>query len=79
MLCCSPHECSIRSRLSIRSFFKPSLRLYKIMASSSAQLNETLGNIVGAALGPLPLVCQEKVLLDLERARMTAEESPYHY
>ena len=42
-----------------------------------------LGSIVREALGPLPRVCQETVLLDLERARMTAEDlrgaafSPY--
>ena len=33
-----------------------------------------LGSIVKEALGPLPQVCQEQVLLDLERARMTAED-----
>ena len=34
----------------------------------------TLGNLVKESLGPLPIVCSEKVLLDLERARMTAED-----
>ena len=34
----------------------------------------TLGSIVSEALGPQPRVCQETVLLDLERARMTAED-----
>ena len=44
----------------------------------------SLGAIVAAALGPLPQVCPEHVLLDLERARMTAEDlrvaaiSPYY-
>ena len=33
-----------------------------------------LGRIVEEALGPLPQVCQEQVILDLERARMTAED-----
>ena len=43
----------------------------------------TVGSIIKEALGPLPRVCQEQVLLDLERARMTAEDlrgaalSPY--
>ena len=42
-----------------------------------------LCSIVKEALGPMPRVCQETVLLDLERARMTAEDlrsaaiSPY--
>ncbi len=34
-----------------------------------------LGSIIKEALGPLPRVCQEQVLLDLERARMTAEDA----
>ena len=34
-----------------------------------------LGSIVKEALGPVPQVCQETVLLDLERARMTAEDA----
>ena len=34
----------------------------------------TLGSIVSEALGPVPRVCPETVLLDLERARMTAED-----
>ena len=44
----------------------------------------SLGAIVAAALGPLPQVCPEHVLLDMERARMTAEDlrvaaiSPYY-
>jgi hypothetical protein len=35
---------------------------------------EDIGDIVKAALGPLPTVCQEQVLLDLERAKMQAED-----
>jgi len=34
----------------------------------------TLGSIVKEALGPQLRVCQDTVLLDLERARMTAED-----
>ena len=34
-----------------------------------------LGDIVKASLGPLPNVCQEQVLLDLERARMANEDN----
>ncbi len=34
----------------------------------------TLAGIVGEAVGPLPRVCAEQVLRDLERARMTAED-----
>ena len=33
-----------------------------------------LKGLVKDCLGPLPRVCQEQVLLDLERARMTAED-----
>jgi len=33
-----------------------------------------LKELVKDCLGPLPRVCQEQVLLDLERARMTAED-----
>ena len=36
---------------------------------------EDIGEIVKASLGPLPTVCQEQVLLDLERARMQAEDN----
>ena len=34
----------------------------------------TLAGIVSEAVGPLPRVCAEQVLRDLERARMTAED-----
>ena len=34
-----------------------------------------IGDLVKAALGPLPLLCQEQVLLDLERARMANEDT----
>ena len=33
-----------------------------------------LSGLIQESLGPLPRVCQEQVLLDLERARMTAED-----
>ena len=33
-----------------------------------------LKGLIQESLGPLPRVCQEQVLLDLERARMTAED-----
>ena len=36
---------------------------------------EDISEIVKASLGPLPTVCQEQVLLDLERARMQAEDN----
>ena len=36
---------------------------------------EDISEIVKASLGPLPAVCQEQVLLDLERARMQAEDN----
>ena len=36
---------------------------------------EDIGDIVKASLGPLPTVCQEQVVLDLERARMQAEDN----
>ena len=39
-----------------------------------SDMTSTLGNIVAQAVGPLPHVCQEQVLLDLERARMSAED-----
>ena len=35
---------------------------------------EDLKELVKASLGPLPTVCQEQVLLDMERARMQVEE-----
>ncbi len=35
---------------------------------------EDLKNMVQDCLGPLPRVCQEQVLLDMERARMQAED-----
>ena len=41
-------------------------------AMSDAQT--TLAGIVSEAVGPLPRVCTEQVLRDLERARMTAED-----
>ena len=41
-------------------------------AMSDAQT--TLAGIVSEAVGPLPRVCAEQVLRDLERARMTAED-----
>ena len=34
-----------------------------------------LKGLIQESLGPLPRVCQEQVLLDLERARMTAEDA----
>ena len=39
-----------------------------------SDVTATLGNIVAQAVGPLPQVCQEQVLLDMERARMSAED-----
>ena len=36
---------------------------------------EDLKELVKASLGPLPTVCQEQVLLDMERARMQAEDN----
>ena len=36
---------------------------------------EDIGDIVKATLGPLPTVCQEQVMLDMERARMQAEDN----
>ena len=36
---------------------------------------EDIGDIVKASLGPLPTVCQEQVMLDMERARMQAEDN----
>ena len=36
---------------------------------------DVLGDLVKASLGPLPTVCQEQVLLDMERARMQAEDN----
>ena len=36
---------------------------------------EDLKTLVQDALGPLPRVCQEQVLLDMERTRMLAEDS----
>ena len=36
---------------------------------------EDIGDIVKSSLGPLPTVCQERVMLDLERARMQAEDN----
>ena len=37
---------------------------------------QDIGDIVKATLGPLPTVCQEQVMLDMERARMQAEDKP---
>ena len=34
-----------------------------------------LKGLIQESLGPLPRVCQEQVMLDLERARMTAEDA----
>ena len=39
-----------------------------------ADAQTTLAGIVGEAVGPLPRVCAEQVLQDLERARMMAED-----
>ena len=36
---------------------------------------EDIGDIVKATLGPLPTVCEEQVLLHMERARMQAEDN----
>ena len=36
---------------------------------------DDLKDLVKASLGPLPMVCQEQVLLDMERARMKAEDN----
>ena len=33
-----------------------------------------IGGIIKEAIGPLPKICQETVLRDLERARMSAED-----
>ena len=40
-------------------------------------LMHVLGDLVKVSLGPLPNVCQEQVLLDLERARMANEDNLY--
>ena len=36
---------------------------------------EDIGDIVKATLGARPIVCQEQVMLDMERARMQAEDN----
>jgi hypothetical protein len=36
---------------------------------------DVLGDLVKASLGARPIVCQEQVLLDLERARMAKEDT----
>jgi len=36
---------------------------------------EDIKELVKATLGPLPTVCQEQVLLDMERTRMPAEDN----
>ena len=35
---------------------------------------EDIKELVKATLGPLPTVCQEQVMLDMERAKMQAED-----
>ena len=35
---------------------------------------EDIKELVKATLGPIPTVCQEQVMLDMERARMQAED-----
>ena len=41
---------------------------------SIALTTEDIKELVKASLGPLPTVCQEQVLLDMERARMATED-----
>ena len=43
-------------------------------APTGSGLVRYLGDIVKASLGPLPNVCQEQVLLDMERVRMSKED-----
>ena len=44
------------------------------LVEGTTALMDNIGDLVKAALGPLPTVCQEQVLLDMERARMGKED-----
>jgi hypothetical protein len=47
----------------------------RVQIAFAAMAFAEIGDLVKAALGPLPLVCQEQVLQDLERARMAKEDT----
>ena len=52
----------------------PQKKLKQEAAPTAPGLDCHLGDIVKASLGPLPNVCQEQVLTDMERVRMSREE-----